>query len=163
MEMIMNNYETDAKVCLLIIALLFLACAMAVGIYREEQHNKPTLGDYFYAIAELESSHDPHAQHEGDEIGMHGITLSFWKDAIEFSNLRGTHQDCINPSYSEAIMIAYYRRYASNAWFKQDWYTLARIHHGGWNGINRPHTKQYAEKVMNIINREVKIRYEKNS
>ena len=155
----MTNYETDMKVSLLIIGLLLLLCGIAIYVHDKNKF-KPTLGDYFYAIAELESSHDPHAQHEGDEIGMHGITLSFWKDAIEFSNLRGTHQDCINPSYSEAIMIAYYRRYASNAWFKQDWYTLARIHHGGWNGINRPHTKQYAEKVMNIIKQEVNKRYE---
>ena len=155
-----NNYETDAKFSLLIIALLLIATAIAVVTYEEEQHNKPTIGDYFYAIAELESNHDPYAEHEGDEIGMYGITFNFWFDGVQFGRLMGIHEDCIDPAYSEAVMIAYYRRYANNAWLSQDWHTLARVHHGGWNGVNRPHTKQYADNVMNIIKQEVNKRYE---
>lgn len=158
-----STYETDAKFTLLIIALLLIVTAIAVVVYKEEQHNKPTIGDFFFAIAELETNHDSHAVHAGDEIGMYGITFNFWKDAVEHGHLTGSHEDCIDPTYSEAIMIAYYRRYASNSFYNQDWYNLARIHHGGWNGMNRLHTEEYAEKVMNIINREVKIRYEKNS
>ena len=144
------------------------ACAMGIsmvillGVLVWEHHQdtkpKPTIDDYFYAISLMESNDDPNADHAGDEVGQYGITYAFWYDAIEFSGIGGQHSDCINPAYAQAIMIAYYRRYAINHLNNNNWYALARIHHGGWNGLNKKHTESYADNVINLINQEVKNR-----
>jgi hypothetical protein len=145
----------------MIISLLVLTGLM---VYHSKQEHgpKPNIDDYFYALSAVESSHDPHAKHKDGEVGLYGVSYPFWKDAIEFSNIRGEHSDCLNPYYSQAVIISYYRRYAREAWNKRDYYTLARIHNGGPLGNSKAHTKAYAKKVMNIIKQEVTQREQRN-
>ncbi len=148
-----------AKVML--VSMIILAGLMLYQAHQDSKP-KPTIDDYFYAISLIESNHDPEADHAGDEVGQYGITYAFWYDSIEFSGIGGQHADCVIPSYAQAIMISYYRRYAINHLNNNNWYALARIHHGGWNGLNKEYTKSYADSVMNIIKQEMNNR-EKNS
>ena len=134
----------------LIIATTLLA-TIALICYNHDGQTKPTLEDFFTAIATVESNNDTMAQGADGEIGAMQIMPAFWSDSIEYRDIGGTHFDCYSREYSKMIMEGYFRRYAENAWLAEDWHSLARIHHGGWNGMNRKHTKQYADRVIAIM------------
>lgn len=105
--------------------------------------------EFFWAIAQVESNHDDNAVGDGgDSIGRYQIQYPYWFDATEFSGIGGRYQDVKDKSYAESIMIAYFNRYAREAWKNKDWEVLARIHNGGPRGNQRNSTIPYWNKVQ---------------
>lgn len=137
----------------------YILVAIALGLltwisYHNLTEHEPTLDDFYHAIAQIESEGDPLAVGSSGEIGMHQITYGYWLDSMEYINIGGTHDSCSLEEYSKLIMQGYFRRYANKAWQEKNFYDLARIHHGGWNGRNRIHTIKYAERVVALMGAE---------
>jgi len=140
--------KTELRVALLL-ATITIATVSWLCITHES--NKPSLDDFYHAIAQIESEGDPLAVGSSGEIGMHQITYGYWIDSMGYINIGGTHDSCSLEEYSKLIMQGYFRRYANKAWQEKNFYDLARIHHGGWNGRNRTHTIKYAERVIALM------------
>ena len=139
----------------------YMLVAIALGLltwisYHNLTEHEPSLDDFFDAIAQVESDGDPLAIGSSGEIGMHQITYSFWLDSMAYISIGGTHDSCSLEEYSKLIMQGYYRRYANKAWQAEDWHTLAQIHHGGWNALNRnrKHNIAYADRVVALMGAE---------
>ena len=143
--------KTELRVALF---LATITIATVFWLCFKHESSKPALDDFFDAIAQVESDGDPLAIGSAGEIGMHQITYSFWLDSMSYINIGGTHDSCSLEEYSKLIMQGYFRRYANDVWQEKDYYNLARIHHGGWNGMNREHTKAYADRVIALMGAE---------
>jgi len=85
---------------------------------------------------------------KGQSIGPYQIQKGYWADA----NLKGTWEQCLtDKSYSEQVMIAYWKRYCPKAFEAGDWETLARIHNGGPKGHKKKATMNYWERVQKAM------------
>jgi len=138
-------------------AMFILLCMVTLTIwmsYHNETGHKPTLDDFYNAIGVVESNNDDMAWGSHGEQGRYQITEAYFQDAVEFANLDLDFADCMLPSVGRVVIESYMRRYASEAWHDGDWHSLARIHHGGWNGMKRKHTKAYADRVVAIMGAE---------
>jgi hypothetical protein len=140
--------KTELRVALF---LATITIATVFWLCFKHESSKPTLDDFYHAIAQVESEGDPLAVGSSGEIGMHQITYAYWLDSMGYINIGGTHDSCSLEEYSKLIMEGYFRRYANDVWQEKDYYNLARIHHGGWNGMNREHTKAYADRVVALM------------
>ena len=143
--------KTELRVALF---LATITIATVFWLCFKHESSKTSLDDFYHAIAQIESDGDPLAVGSRGEIGMHQITYSYWVDSIGYINIGGTHDSCSLEEYSKLIMQGYFRRYANKAWQEKNFYDLARIHHGGWNGRNRIHTIEYAERVVALMGAE---------
>jgi hypothetical protein len=139
--------KTELKI-VMAIALFIVATVFWLSTVKGNNH---TMTDFYQAIAEVESNNNDQAHGSVGEIGRYQITEAYWQDAVEFTGIGGEFHSCFLKGYSELIMEAYFRRYAYTAFKAGDYYALARIHHGGWNGMNREHTKAYADRVVALM------------
>ena len=81
---------------------------------------------------------------KGKSIGPYQIQQGYWQDA----RLTGTWEQCLtDKSYSEQVMIAYWKRYCPKAFEAGDWETLARVHNGGPKGYKKKATLGYWDRV----------------
>ena len=82
----------------------------------------------------------------GKAIGPYQIWYVYWQDAVEFDKtIGGKYKDCMGKVYSEQIVRAYWKRYASKSTTLEQ---LARIHNGGPKGGSNPKTVKYWNKIQ---------------
>ena len=131
--------------------LLFAGAAQADSWQRlERELNTPQLlhpewGSFIQALAYVESSNNPRAHNRNeDAIGLYQIRPSYWSDAYGDAH---PWSDAFDPTMAEGAIINYFTRYAPEALYSGDWYTLARLHNAGprWQRYNN---HQYALKVI---------------
>ena len=79
----------------------------------------------------------------GRSIGPYQISHAYWTD----SRIQGCWKQCRGHAYSEAVMLAYWKRYCPEALRRRNFQTLARIHNGGPNGHVKRTTWGYWRKV----------------
>lgn len=80
----------------------------------------------------------------GKAFGPLQIHRACWQD----SKVKGVYpDDCASLSYSQRVMLAYFRRYCPVAVEKNDFETMARVWNGGMNGHKSKATIQYWQKV----------------
>lgn len=135
------------------VTILFVVAMLYITMTRSTAETQPAkLNEFFNALGVVESNNNDDAVGVVGEIGRYQITEAYWQDATDFdSTLGGSYSDCTDAAYSEKIIEAYMLRYASKAWDNDNYYKLARIHNGGWNGVNKGHTKDYAARVMGVM------------
>ena len=113
---------------------------------------------FFNAIAKVESnSNDNAIGDNGKSIGRYQIGKAYWIDACGTNeSLRKGHEweDIKDPIYAESIMVAYWKRYANQAYLNKDYEVLARIHNGGPRGYKKDSTIPYWNKVKKELQRE---------
>lgn len=84
----------------------------------------------------------------GLAIGPYQIHELYWRDAVRFRpELGGTYQDCRDRAYAEAVIDAYMRKWAADAWEKGYAERIARIHNGGPLGAKKSATNEYWRRV----------------
>gem|GEM_PF-1881627 len=101
------------------------------------------------AIAEVEG--DDGEVGDAGEIGPYRITPAYLQDANEHGAMKFAHDEMCNPRHARIVMNWYWKRYCPKALMTRDYRTLARVHHGGPRGADKPHTREYAERVINIM------------
>lgn len=105
----------------------------------------------FTAIRQVESGGERNpwaANGAAGEIGPYQITLAFYEDASAFyPDLEMRFEECRDMRTAELVMFTYFMRWEPNAMYSEDYETLARLFHGGPNWKERPHTKDYWQKV----------------
>jgi len=107
------------------------------------------------AIRVVESNNNPNAVGDnGNAIGIYQIWDSYWRDATEFSGIKGSYKDCYNPVYADKIVRAYMKRYAKPRRLGREvtMEDIARIHNGGPNGYKKSATDKYWNKVKRVLN-----------
>lgn len=95
---------------------------------------------YFHALSMVESSGgvDTRVGAAG-EIGPFQITRDYWADAVASKpQIGGTHADCADLRYAMKVIIVYAYRYEPEAWRREDYRTLASLHHSGPAWRTRP-------------------------
>ena len=119
-------------------------------IWLLENNTDTTYEEIYNALWMVESSGslDPKDGDNGNAIGHYQIWEPYWKDAVEFSDLEGTYQDCRTKEYAEAVIAEYMKRYCNEAWETGDWQTVSRIHNGGPRGATKKNTEKYWLKVQ---------------
>lgn len=83
----------------------------------------------------------------GRSIGPYQISRAYWRD----SGIRGKWTQCRGRAYSEAVMLAYWKRYCPAALRQRNFEVLARIHNGGPNGHVRGATTVYWRKIGRML------------
>jgi muramidase (phage lysozyme) len=113
------------------------------------------------AMRIVESNNNPNAVGDnGNAIGVYQVWDSYWKDATEFSGIRGVYKDCYNPNYADRIVRSYMKRYANEKRLGREvtMEDIARIHNGGpravWaTGKKKNNLDAYWVKVQKELNR----------
>jgi muramidase (phage lysozyme) len=113
------------------------------------------------AMRIVESNNNPNAVGDnGNAIGVYQVWDSYWKDATEFSGIRGVYKDCYNPNYADRIVRSYMKRYANEKRLGREvtMEDIARIHNGGpravWaTGKKKNNLDAYWAKVQKELNR----------
>jgi hypothetical protein len=134
--------------------LVAIAIGLLAWIGFHNSTHKHTLDDFYHALATVETNNNDYARGSHSERGRWQVTPAYFQDSVEFADLDVTFDDLVVPSVGRTIIKCYMLRYAPDAWHNEDWHSLARIHHGGWNGMNREHTKAYADRVVAIMGAE---------
>jgi hypothetical protein len=83
----------------------------------------------------------------GRAIGPFQIHRAYWQDA----GLPGAFEDCRDPEYARAVVLAYWRRYCPRALDDLDAEALARVHNGGPTGDRRESTRGFWRKVEGVL------------
>ena len=98
----------------------------------------------------------------GNAFGPYQIWKIYHKDAATRDKTLDNYRRCLNSkSYSERVIKAYMKRYASAAArrldqgkaTRGDLETVARIHNGGPRGATKDSTKKYWAKVLSHLKR----------
>lgn len=110
----------------------------------------PPLGQYTYrqflnALMQVESGGNRMAVGEDGERGPYQITYSYWLDGGGSS--LGYDQDAWKFEVCEKIMATYWLRYCPDAFRRQDWEILARVHNGGPKGMEKKSTIPYWNRI----------------
>ena len=115
---------------------------------------KPSKEQFLHALWQVEASGElyPSDGDNGNAIGPYQIWKVYWLDAVEFSGLGGSYEDCRDIVYAEQVIHKYMKRHARDAWESGDWETVARIHNGGPNGATKTSTVKYWKKVEEHLN-----------
>lgn len=110
-------------------------------------------GKFLDALWQVEASGqwEPADGDGGNAIGPYQIWEAYWLDAVEFSGLGGTYEDCRNKVYAEKVIKAYMMRYKRSAWESGDWEIIARTHNGGPRGATKKATLGYWAKVQKAM------------
>ena len=103
-----------------------------LAITGHAETKEVTMRDIFQAIATVETggeSRPDEAVGAAGERGRYQIMPAYWQDAVESDpDLRGTpYERVTDPRVCEAIMVAYWRRYAKT-WTAEE---FCRLHNGG--------------------------------
>lgn len=89
------------------------------------------------------------------EIGPYQITRGYWQD----SGMPGKHEDCEDDAYSRQVMLRYWHRYCPMALERQDFRTLAAVHHWGPKGAKlKTFADDYVQRVMAIVDGKLRER-----
>lgn len=80
-------------------------------------------------------------------IGPFQIHYAYWKD----SGVPGNYQMCRDFRYARTVVIAYFRRYAADAWQRGDTFALGCAHNGGPQGHKSPEARAYASRLMAVV------------
>jgi len=137
----------------------YILVAIALGLltwisYHNLIEHEPTLDDFYHALGVVESNNNDYARGSHSELGRWQVTPAYFQDSVGYADLDVAFDDLVVPSVGRTIIKCYMLRYAPDAWHNEDWHSLARIHHGGWNGMNREHTKAYADRVVALMGAE---------
>lgn len=113
----------------------------------DDQNNSITLNKFLKALHYVESGGK-----EGAIIGDNGRALGplqihkiYWNDVKD--KVGGRYQDVVDYDYSKKVVIAYFLKYAKEAFKNKDWEKLAKIHNGGPKGYTKKATEHYWQKV----------------
>jgi hypothetical protein len=107
-----------------------------------------TLDEILVALRTVETGGERHGGRHatgdgGVAIGPYQIHRAYWSDA----RLPGRFEDCRDPRYARAVVVAYWRRYCPEALAELDAQTLARVHNGGPDGHRETCTLRFWSKV----------------
>ncbi|MFO1011530.1 MAG: hypothetical protein U1F29_15830 [Planctomycetota bacterium] len=83
----------------------------------------------------------------GGAIGPYQIHRAYWLDA----RLPGRWEDCRDPRYARAVVLAYWKRYCPDALAALDVETLVRVHNGGPDGAKETSTVKFWRKVERAL------------
>jgi len=103
------------------------------------------------AMRIVESNNNPDAVGDkGKAIGVYQIWNIYWIDATQYSGIDGDYKDCFSPEYSDKIVRAFMKRYATEKRLGREvtMEDIARIHNGGPNGYKKQSTKKYWVKIQ---------------
>jgi hypothetical protein len=100
-------------------------------------------------IVETGAEEEPHNAlgDGGKSLGPYQISRKYLAD----SGLRGDWRRCRDRKFSEAVMLAYWKRHCPHALIRRDYQTLARVHNGGPNGHRKAATIPYWRLVQGIL------------
>ncbi|MBI5362961.1 MAG: hypothetical protein HZA53_07255 [Planctomycetes bacterium] len=90
----------------------------------------------------------------GGAIGPYQIHRAYWIDA----RVPGRWEDCRDPRYARAVVIAYWKRYCPKALEALDPETLARVHNGGPDGAREKSTLPFWRKVERALAKQAEER-----
>ena len=124
-----------------------------ITILPKPRQRRSDYTQLFRAIRLVESggAHDaPYAVGDsGRSIGPYQISFGYWLDAYNYDpSIEGTWAMCVDQIYAEQVMIAYWKRHASE---HDTWEVLARIHNGGPKGYHKVETQEYWKKVVRYL------------
>jgi len=126
-----------------------LFCLVTVNLAAGDE-----LRPLFRAIRAIETSGirapDRQVGDNGRSIGPYQVSLPYWVD----SGVGGLWIQCHGRSYSEAVMLGYWKRHCPEALQQRNLEVLARIHNGGPNGHVKGATSIYWRKVERMLARE---------
>lgn len=108
---------------------------------------------FFQALRQVETGGEPHGGQftvadQGRSFGPFCISKAYWLD----SRVPGSYGMVTNRIYAERVVRAYFARYCPAALRAGNMETCARVHNGGWNGMNNPATRDYWRKVRLELN-----------
>jgi hypothetical protein len=136
----------------------FLVLSTTTGAHAVTEKE---LTEVLTAMRTVESGNNPSAVGDnGNAIGVYQIWDSYWIDATQYSGIGGTYKDCFSPEYSDKIVRAYMKRYATERRVgrtvtQED---IARMHNGGPKALTASGKKKenldiYWSKVQKELNR----------
>jgi len=105
----------------------------------------------FDAIRTVETGGELRPEHAvgdgGRSLGPYQISRKYLID----SGLGGDWRRCRDARFSEAVMLAYWKRHCSEALRTRDFEVLARVHNGGPNGQKKAATAPYWKLVQGVM------------
>ena len=102
---------------------------------------------FVYALTYVESRHDPYAVGLANDIGIFQITPIRLKDYNQSTGSNYTLDDLFCPDVSRTI----FDYYSAGLDFER----AAREWNGGPRGMQKPHTVQYWNKILDVMNNNV--------
>ncbi len=128
--------------------MLSLIGVVLLGIPSQVAARDSGLDKLFRAIRQVETGSEVHPHNAigdgGKSLGPYQISQKYLTD----SEVGGDWRRCRDRQYSEAVMIAYWKRHCPDALRTLDYQTLARIHNGGPNGPRKTATLSYWRLVQ---------------
>lgn len=115
---------------------------------------------FLSALCEVESGNKTNVP-DGDggkAIGPFQIHKVYWLDACKQNpslKARG-YEACREKEYAKSVVVAYFSKYAPEAWRTNQFKTLARIHNGGPRGEQKAATLPYWDKVCKVLEKSSK-------
>jgi len=133
------------------IALLFVLSGAATEV-RSVPKAAWSLDEILSAVREVETGGEPDEGRRatgdgGLAIGPFQIHRAYWQDA----GIRGAFEDCRDPEYARAVVLAYWRRYCPRALDELEAEVLARVHNGGPRGARLESTLAFWCKVERAL------------
>ena len=149
------------------ITLLLLSLMMGLQSPQPQTSKNYGWKDLLPAIRLVETGGSPRGGlgaigDNGNAFGPYQIWKIYHKDAATRDKTLDNYRRCLNSkSYSERVIKAYMKRYASAAAqrldqgkaTRSDLETVARIHNGGPRGASKDSTKKYWAKVVSHLKR----------
>lgn len=107
-----------------------------------------TLDEILLALRRVETGGERHGGRHavgdgGVAIGPYQIQRAYWAD----SRVPGRYEDCRDPRYARAVVLAYWKRYCPKALEALDAQTLVRVHNGGPDGHREDCTLKFWRKI----------------
>lgn len=128
-----------------------IAIIVVWGAVGQSVGHDANLTALFQAIRMVETGAEDRPENAvgdgGKSLGPYQISRKYLAD----SGIRGDWQRCRDRKYSEAVMIAYWKRHCPEALRTRDYQKLARVHNGGPNGHRKAATRPYWNMVRGIL------------
>ena len=109
------------------------------------------LRTFFDAIRTVETGGETHPEHAvgdgGRSLGPYQISRKYLMD----SGLHGDWRRCREAKFSEAVMLAYWKRHCPEALRTKNYEVLARVHNGGPKGQTKVATAAYWKRVREVM------------
>jgi len=106
---------------------------------------------FWDAIAQVESGGDDYAVGKHGERGRLQITPALWGEIVAEHGLDWPLRYARRPAEARYVATLATWRYAKEERLRSDYRAVAAIYHGGIMGQGRPAAKQYADRVMNLM------------